>query len=140
MIVQFFSVGLVVKLSDKRRLKGFLGELFKREGVELASIKYIFCNDDYLLAINREFLRHDNYTDIITFCLSEASEPVEGEVYISTDRISENSAINGVSFSNELHRIIFHGALHLCGYKDKKPSDKRKMTAAENKNLEVYFK
>ena len=139
MAVQFFFNASLIKLSERRRLKLFINQLFKEERMLFSSLSYVFCSDQYLLSINREFLQHDDYTDIITFCLSGASEPVEGEIYISTDRVKENAISIGTSFNNELHRVIFHGALHLCGYKDKKPSDKRKMTDAEDKYLQLYF-
>jgi len=139
MAVQFFFNASLIKLSERRRLKLFINLLFKEERMLFSSLSYVFCSDQYLLSINREFLQHDDYTDIITFCLSGASEPVEGEIYISTDRVKENAISIGTSFNNELHRVIFHGALHLCGYKDKKPSDKRKMTDAEDKYLQLYF-
>jgi len=139
MAVQFFFNASLIKLSERRRLKLFINQLFKEERMLFSSLSYVFCSDQYLLSINREFLQHDDYTDIITFCLSGASEPVEGEIYISTDRVKENAISIGTSINNELHRVIFHGALHLCGYKDKKPSDKRKMTDAEDKYLQLYF-
>jgi len=139
MAVQFFFNASLIKLSERRRLKLFINLLFKEERMLFSSLSYVFCSDQYLLSINREFLQHDDYTDIITFCLSGASEPVEGEIYISTDRVKENAISIGTSINNELHRVIFHGALHLCGYKDKKPSDKRKMTDAEDKYLQLYF-
>ncbi len=139
MAVQFFFNASLIKLSERRRLKLFINLLFKEERMLFSSLSYVFCSDQYLLSINREFLQHDDYTDIITFCLSGAAEPVEGEIYISTDRVKDNAISIGTSFNNELHRVIFHGALHLCGYKDKKPSDKRKMTDAEDKYLQLYF-
>ena len=139
MAAQFFFNESTIKLLDRRRLKAFIKELFLAEDVLLGSLRYIFCSDRFLLAINREFLKHDDYTDIITFCLSGVREPVEGEIYISTDRVKENSAVIGISLQHELHRVIFHGALHLCGYKDKKPTDKKKMTDAEDKYLQYYF-
>jgi len=139
MTVQFFFSESLIKLSERRRLKAFIKQLFVAEGVSLFSVRYIFCSDQYLLSINREFLLHDYYTDIITFCLSELAEQVEGEIYISTERVEENAELVGVDLNNELHRVIFHGALHLCGYKDKKRSDKKKMTDAENKYLQLYF-
>ena len=99
----------------------------------------IFCTDEYLLDINRRFLQHDYYTDIITFNLSGNPKTIEGEIYISVDRINENASSNGVSKKEELHRVIFHGVLHLCGYKDKLQEEKAKMTSAENRHLKMYF-
>lgn len=140
MIVQFFFNDAKGSLSNKRQLNTFIKDLFSLEGRELHSLKYIFCSDEYLLSINREFLQHDDYTDVITFCLSEEVDPVEGEIYISIDRVRENAKSVKVTFTHELHRVIFHGALHLCGFTDKKPTQKLKMTTAENKYLDLYFK
>jgi probable rRNA maturation factor len=102
-------------------------------------LNYIFCTDEYLLQVNRDFLQHDYYTDIITFDLSDTSKRVSGEIYISVDRVKDNALTQGVSFTEELHRVIFHGALHLCGYKDKKPAEVKAMRSAEDKYLELYF-
>ena len=139
MAVHFFFRDSLIKLSEKRRLKLFISQLFREERVLFSSLSYIFCSDEFLLSINKEFLQHDDYTDIITFCLSGALEPVEGEIYISAERVKDNAISVGTSFNNELHRVIFHGVLHLCGFKDKNPSDKRKMTDAEDKYLKLYF-
>ncbi len=139
MAVQFFFNEVTTKLFERRKLKAFIETLFMEEGYSLNYLSYIFCSDQYLLSINKEFLQHDNYTDIITFCLSDSSDPVEGEIYISIERIIENSRLNRVPFQIELHRVIFHGALHLCGYLDKKPSDKKLMTKAEDRWLQIYF-
>ncbi len=137
--VQFFFNESGVKLTNRRRLKSFLQELFIIEGYSLFSLRIIFCSDNFLLSINKEFLQHDTYTDIITFYFSESGEPVDGEIYISSARVYDNASAIGVPFNFELHRVIFHGALHLCGYKDKVTSDKLIMTSAENKYLDLYF-
>src|SRR5882672_2030060 len=105
-------------LTDRSSLKIFIQALFKREKKKLADLNYIFCSDDYLLGINKQYLKHDFYTDIITFGLSEPEEPISGEIYISIDRVRDNSLQFKTSLKKELHRVIFHGALHLCGYRD----------------------
>lgn len=97
-------------------------------------INFIFCNDEFLIGINRKYLNHDNYTDIITFDYSEGNV-VSGDIFISIDRIKENAKNYGVSFENELYRVMIHGILHLCGYKDKRRTEKEKMTAGEDKYL-----
>lgn len=127
-------------LTDRTRLKKFICLLFKRHGVNLESLTYIFCTDAYLLDINRKFLKHDYYTDIITFDLSATEGIVEGEIYISVDRLRDNARILGVSVKEELHRVVFHGALHLCGFKDKRITDKKIMRLEEDKNLRHYFR
>ena len=139
MPIQFFFIDVKITLSERRRLKTFIERMFRNEGIQINSLVIIFCSDEYLLGVNRRFLNHYYYTDIITFNLADKEELVEGEIYISTDRIRENALINKVALQNELHRIIFHGVLHLCGFKDKKPNEKTLMTIEENKYLKMYF-
>lgn len=127
-----------ISLKDRRRLKLFLGRLFKKEGRPLAELQYIFCSDRYLLAINRQYLDHDDYTDIITFDLSEKNHPINAEIYISVDRIRENALKYDTSLRKELHRVMFHGALHLCGYKDKTAAQKGEMRKMEEFCLRRY--
>ena len=139
MAITFFSIDKPLQLTDRKKLKHFIVELFNRHEMPLFSVSYVFCNDEYLLAINKKFLGHVDYTDVITFCLSNKSEPIVGEIYISTQRVKENAFLIGVSKKEELHRVIFHGALHLCGFNDKSPVDKRNMTLAEDELLSLYF-
>ena len=139
MPIQFFFIDVKIALRERRRLKTFIERMFRNEGIQINSLVIIFCSDEYLLGVNRRFLNHDYYTDIITFNLADKEELVEGEIYISTDRIRENALTNKVALQNELHRIIFHGVLHLCGFKDKKPNEKTLMTIEENKYLKMYF-
>lgn len=126
-------------LAQKTAIQAFVETIFKKEKKKLAHINYVFCSDAYLLNINRDFLSHDYYTDIITFGLSEPGEPVEAEIYISVDRVKDNAVQLGVSFKEEMLRVIFHGALHLCGYKDKKKSDITLMREKENHYLSTYL-
>jgi len=133
----FLEGGLA--LSDRSRLKHFIASLFKKEKKRLAEIRYIFCSDDYLLSINQQYLQHDYYTDIITFGLSKPGEPINAEIYISVDRIRDNAVQFGNSLRTELHRVIFHGALHLCGYGDKKKKEALIMRQMEDKYLGLYF-
>lgn len=98
-------------------------DLMNEEGKSFASIDYIFCSDEYLLGINQRYLNHDDLTDIITFDLSENDENLKGEIYISIERVKDNSILFNASFREELARVVFHGALHLCGYKDKSKQD-----------------
>ncbi len=126
-------------LAQKTAIQAFVEMIFKREKKKLAHINYVFCSDAYLLNINRDFLSHDYYTDIITFGLSEPGEPIEAEIYISIDRVKDNAGHLGVSFKEEMLRVIFHGALHLCGYKDKKKSDIALMREKENHYLSAYL-
>ncbi len=140
MAVQFFFITNNIKLANRTGLKLFVQHIFKRENRKLANLSYIFCSDEYLLSINKTYLNHNYYTDIITFDLSNTPNAITGEIYISTDRVRDNAATLGVSIQEELHRVIFHGALHLCGYKDKAPKDKKEMSVTEDKYLSLYFR
>lgn len=138
--VNFFWEDVKPALMQRKKLKIFLNELFKKEKRILQSINYIFCSDRYLLEINKRFLNHNFYTDTITFNYSEDKEVIIGEVYISSDRVKENAKALSLTNNEELHRVIFHGALHLCGYQDKSPNNKKEMVKAENYYLSAYFK
>ncbi|MFT3703589.1 MAG: rRNA maturation RNase YbeY [Agriterribacter sp.] len=135
--VQFFFPYAKIGLQNRKELKGFIEQLFKKEKRPLDSLRYIFCSDEDLLKINAQYLRHHYYTDIITFELG--SVKTDGEIYISIDRVKENAQTFGTSFLKELHRVIFHGALHLCGYKDKLKADKEIMRKKEDRYLREYF-
>ena len=111
-----------------------------RKKLKKASFTYIFCSDEALLEMNKQFLNHDTYTDIITFDLSENDTELAGEIYISKDRVAENAAKFDTEYEDELHRVIFHGALHLCGFKDKNKTDKEEMRRQEDKCLKQYSK
>jgi rRNA maturation RNase YbeY len=129
------------KLKDKRKLSTFLDSLIHLhlEGISRISLNFIFCTDEHLFGLNKQFLDHDTYTDIITFDLSEKDNEIVGEIYISVDRIRDNSNQFKTDFNQELHRVIFHGCLHLCGFGDKKPSDQKEMSHQENFCLSEYF-
>ena len=114
--------------------------LFLKERKKISNIKYIFCSDKQLIIINNTFLKHDYYTDVISFNLARPKEDIEAEIYISIDRVRENAINEGVSYKEELHRVIFHGTLHLCGYNDKKGEEIARMRKTENKYLKLYFK
>lgn len=138
--ISFHFLNIKPSLSNRHSLKRFIEHLFKKEKQKLESLRYIFCTDPYLLGINRQYLNHDFYTDIITFNLADEDEPVNGEIYISVDRVKENAIQFKTSFKNELHRVIFHGALHLCEYKDKTRNQSKIMREMEEKYLKNYFK
>ena len=133
----FEKVGLTLK--ERGKLKGFINSVIAQEKKNLNNLSYIFCNDNALLEINRKYLDHNFYTDVITFDLSSSRKEILADIYISVDRIRENAKSLKLSFKEELHRVIFHGVLHLCGYKDKSATQKRLMTSLENKNLKKYF-
>ena len=121
-----------MSISQRAKLKQVLLEIFAEHSKSLESLQYVLCSDEYLLNINKEFLAHDTYTDIITFTLSEPGNDIVGEVYISLDRVKENAARFKSGVQNELRRVFFHGALHLCGYLDKTAGAKRLMTEKED--------
>lgn len=139
-MVKFYCINKSRAPINRKRLKVFLENLFNREGCLLNRITYVFCNDEYLLKINAEFLSHNYYTDIITFDLSEEKGGIIGEVYISSDRVLENSKVHNVSFEQEMLRVMFHGALHLIGYNDKTTTQKKLMRKAEDKYLKRWKK
>lgn len=137
--VCFFFDAVKVTLTNRRELKHFIEHLFRKEGKKLLSLNYVFCSDKKLLQVNQDYLKHDYYTDIITFDLSETSASIAGEIYISVDRVRDNAKQLGVSFRSELHRVIFHGALHLCGYSDKSQNEKTVMRRKEDLYLSKYL-
>jgi probable rRNA maturation factor len=130
--VQFHYLAGTFYFPARTHLKKFLLRLFKEEGFVVSHINYIFCNDEYLHQINKQFLRHDTYTDIITFQLSEPKAAVLSDIYISTQRVRENAKELGYDFLTELHRVILHGALHLCGFDDKSEDEIKAMRNREN--------
>ncbi len=138
-MVHFFSQGVNVSLKDRIKLKSFFGYLLQNEGKRLDLINYVFCSDEELRKLNKNFLTHTYYTDILTFDLSENKKDIVADIYISIERVKENARFFNISFSKELHRVMIHGLLHLCGYKDKKKSEINKIRAAEDRYLSEYF-
>jgi len=138
--ISFNKADKNLTLGNRVALRSFIEKQFKKFGLEIQSLQYVFCSDQYLLNINKSYLNHDYYTDIISFNLSETKAAFIGEVYISVDRVKDNSKTHQTAFSEELLRVIFHGALHFCGFKDKKPADAKEMRAQENKWLKSYIK
>ncbi|HWB28065.1 MAG TPA: rRNA maturation RNase YbeY [Chitinophagaceae bacterium] len=128
----------VLSINHKRKIRSFIASLFSLEKKELLRIDYIFCSDDNLLKINRSFLKHDFYTDIITFDLSEPKTGIKGEVYISVDRVKENAVALKMGFEEEILRVLFHGALHLCGYTDKRTKNILVMRQKEDHYIKLY--
>lgn len=129
--IEFHYLNASFYFPNRTLLKRFIVALFKKEGKRVGHINYIFCTDDYLLELNKKHLNHNTYTDIITFPYSGKGEPILSDIYISVERVRENAKSFDSSFKHELYRVIFHGALHLCGFKDKTPADLKKMRARE---------
>ena len=140
MPARFHEQEVKSKLSQKRKLSLFLDELVGQHRLQVKRIQltYIFCSDEALLEMNQQFLDHDTFTDIITFDLSEKETELIGEIYISVDRIAENAQKFNTDYQQELHRVIFHGALHLCGFKDKTKKDAAAMRLQEDHCLKAW--
>jgi len=117
---------------DETIITSWLKAVVEEEGKMLQSIRFVFCTDDFLHQMNLDYLDHDTLTDVITFPFSSKPSVINGEIYISIDRIRENATTYSVPFERELTRVVVHGVLHLCGYGDKNLTDKEKMTEREN--------
>lgn len=115
----------------------WLKTVINSEGKKTGDIQYIFCNDKYLYEINKVYLKHDTFTDIITFSTTNNEEVISGEIYISIDRVAENSKTHSASFNDELSRVIVHGVLHLIGYDDHSDSEKKLMRSKEDYYLHL---
>ena len=134
--ISFFEEDIHYNLKDKIKVKQWIKDTIAAEGYKLDELTYIFCSDAYLLQINQQYLNHDTYTDIITFDNSSEDKVITGDIFISIERIRENAAKFNQSVTDELHRVIIHGALHLLGYKDKTAIDSKNMTQMEDKYLD----
>lgn len=131
-VIQFHTEDTAFNLQETDKIQNWLAEAAKREGSQITALSFIFCSDNYLYNINVEYLNHDTLTDVITFQYSEPKEDIEGDIFISIDRIKENAEQFKVSFEHELFRVMIHGTLHLLGYGDKTPEEKTLMTEKEN--------
>ncbi|HRH11575.1 MAG TPA: rRNA maturation RNase YbeY [Bacteroidia bacterium] len=125
------------KLKQPLKLKAWLSKIILSEKKKEGKISYVFVSDEDLLKINREFLKHDTYTDIITFDYAEEKQ-LHAEIFISIDRLRENAEKLKIEFDSELRRVMVHGVLHLCGYKDKKKADKELMRKKESAALKRF--
>lgn len=134
MAVSFNSLTINFFPKNKRRIKKWISAVIKKEKKAEGKLAYIFCSDKELLKINKEFLNHSTFTDIVTFDYTEG-KIISGEIYISVDRIEENAKNFNTDFETELRRVMIHGVLHLCGYGDKTKSDKKLMREKEDKAL-----
>lgn len=137
--VRFFYPYKTYYIKESGRLKKFIEQIFIREGKKLAGLNYIFCSDKDLLVINRKYLNHNYHTDIVTFDLSEKVGVIQGESYISIDRVKTNASGLNIPFRNELLRVIIHGSLHLSGYNDKTKKDILIMRKKEDYYLSIYL-
>jgi rRNA maturation RNase YbeY len=131
MSINYFAEDISIPKIKRRLTSGWIKNTIVSEGKFPGDISFIFCSDDYLLDVNRKFLQHDYFTDIITFDYVEHGH-VNGDIFISVDRVKENAGKFSKTFENELNRILIHGILHLLGYKDKEKRDKELMTERED--------
>ena len=136
-MIQFCTEDITFSLKEKLKHKAWLNEVGKQEGKKILDLTYVFCSDEYLLQINQEYLNHDTLTDIVTFDNSEDPKKIEGDIFISIERVKENGDKLGTS-ETELERVMVHGLLHLLGYKDKKKEDKALMTEKEDFYIKQY--
>ena len=139
MSVSFQNQSISFKLKEKTKLKAWIKSITEKENHSLGDINYIFCTDDELLDINIKHLNHNTLTDIITFDYTEG-KIINSDIFISIDRVTENAEKFKVTFENELHRVMIHGVLHLCGYKDKTKADAELMRKKENWALNLFEK
>lgn len=126
-------------LDDEASVSNWVSSVIEKENFKEGEINYVFCDDDYLLKLNVEFLDHDTYTDIISFDYT-MGKLISGDIFISTERVKENAKFFNVSFNDELRRVIIHGVLHYCGFKDKTETDVEQMRSKENEYLNTYNK
>jgi len=134
----FYPDDRPVDLKKRMLVKQLITRIFLLEKTDLYQVNYIFCSDENVWSINRKYLKHDFYTDVITFTLSQKSEPVSGEVYLSTDRIKDNAKNYNESYQTELLRVLIHGALHLCGFDDNTRAQKILMRQKESFYLNLF--
>ncbi len=130
-MISFFSEEIDFELSDQEKISNWLELAIGEHDKELVEISYVFCDDEYLHKINVEYLNHDTYTDIITFDNSESESEIESDIFVSVERVKENAKEFGVSFEQELHRVLIHGLLHLLGFKDKTEAESIEMRKQE---------
>jgi rRNA maturation RNase YbeY len=136
-MIAFLSEDITFELKEKLKHKAWLKDAAKAEGFKIGELNYIFCSDAYLLDINQKYLGHDTLTDIVTFDNSEDPKMIEGDIFISIERVREN-ALKFDPAGSELKRVMVHGLLHLAGYKDKDKAQKELMTIKENEHLKTY--
>lgn len=136
-MIEFYNEDIDFPIINQTFLEDWINYIIENEGYKLGEISYIFCSDEYLLKINKEYLQHDYFTDIITFDYN-SDKTVSGDLFISLDTIKSNSIDYKVPFEIELLRVIIHGILHLVGYDDKNDEDQLIMTQKEDQALNIY--
>lgn len=137
MAIRFSSLNEKFELSEASNVKKWIAEVVKRREKSVGNISYLFCDDEYMLEVNRQYLDHDTYTDIITFDYVVANL-ISGDIFISVDRVGENARLFGVEFERELHRVVIHGVLHLLGQGDKSDAEAAEMRRQEEEALSLW--
>jgi probable rRNA maturation factor len=137
-MLKFFSEEIDFKVPFPIKTSNWIKTISKSEGYEIISLNYIFCSDDYLLEINKQYLEHDYYTDIITFDNNEEEGKIESDIYVSVDRVKENALTFNTSFETELRRVLIHGLLHLMDYTDTSEDLKAQMRFKEDECLLLF--
>ena len=137
-MIRFFNEDVSYKLPRKQATRQWLNQQAKREGYAVDDLNYIFCSDEYVLQVNRDHLQHDFYTDIITFDTGEDEGRIEGDIFISVDRVTDNAAQLGILADEEMRRVVAHGLLHLCGYGDKTDEEIALMRTKEDEWLRAF--
>jgi len=137
--VHFYFEEVRLTLRERGKLKCFINSLIAKEKKSLNNLNYIFCNDNALLEINRKYLNHNFYTDVVSFDLSSSRKEILADIYISVDRIRENAKSFKITLEEELHRVMLHGLLHLCGYNDKTEGERKLIRKKEDFYLNLYF-
>ena len=137
-MVSFFSEDIDFKVVNPLKTKKWIKNASISEGYELSQLNYVFCSDEYLLEINKQYLDHDYFTDIVTFDNSEEDNQLEGDIYISVDRVRENAATFHTDFDTEMRRVLIHGLLHLAGHDDTSEALKTAMRAKEDEYLRLF--
>lgn len=137
-MIRFFTEDITYNLPKKQATRQWLKQQAKLEGYDLGELNYIFCSDEYLLEVNREHLDHDYYTDIITFDNSEKEGKIDGDLFISIDRVTDNARQLNVPADTEIRRVLAHGLLHLCGYGDKSEEEATRMRRKEEEWLSAF--
>ncbi|MGZ4034474.1 MAG: rRNA maturation RNase YbeY [Bacteroidia bacterium] len=133
-MISFSNKDIKFTLNNKSKIKNWIVSIIEKSSNITGDISFVFCSDEFLLNINKQYLNHDTYTDIITFDYSkeQPKQPISGDIFISIDRVKENAKTFSKTFEDELHRVIIHGVLHLLGYKDKTKIAKSEMTKQED--------
>jgi rRNA maturation RNase YbeY len=138
MAIQFFEEDIKFPLKEKNKHKRWLKAIAENDGYKITDLNYIFCTDEYLHKINLDYLNHDTYTDIITFDNSEEEKLIEGDIFVSIERIIDNAEKLEGGVEKEILRVMSHGLLHLMGYKDKNKEDKKIMREMEDRCISLY--